>query len=107
MTMTMRKKLAISSVAQKTDCLAAAASFTVKNRIKMCGKPTVPSINPSPSEKAEMGSRCKAWGARMASPRLCTEAAFDIRVPMSNPNSLSTMKARYAVPVSSRTALMI
>src|SRR5579864_9718798 len=78
-------------VAYRMLFLAAFASPTVKNRIRMCGNPAVPKINANPSETAETGSdtrppgliiaACFGW-ARIA----CEKRAFRLK-----PKRLSTM----------------
>ncbi|MNR49938.1 hypothetical protein D3C85_1693880 [compost metagenome] len=42
-------------VATTTDLRASLASFTVKKRIKMCGRPAVPNISARPNEIASIG----------------------------------------------------
>ena len=42
-------------VATTTDLRASFASFTVKKRIKICGRPAVPNIKAKPSEIASIG----------------------------------------------------
>ena len=43
------------NIAQTTEPRAALASGTVKNRIRMCGRPAVPSTSASPSETVSIG----------------------------------------------------
>ncbi len=50
MIMTITKKLPIRNTAQPTELRAARASGTVKKRMRMCGRPAVPSRNASPNE---------------------------------------------------------
>ncbi|MCY1462318.1 hypothetical protein D9M71_800820 [compost metagenome] len=83
------------------------ASLTVKKRIRMCGRPAVPNIMPSPREIASMGFDSKPPGAMMAVPLACTEEAAANMASVLKPKCLSTMKAMKVVPESSRTALMI
>ena len=43
---------------------------TVKNLIKICGKPAVPNIKARPSETAEIGSEIKPPGDKIVIPFL-------------------------------------
>lgn len=45
----------MKQVPYSTDLRAALASVTVKNRIRMCGRPAVPNIKVRPSEIASIG----------------------------------------------------
>ena len=55
-------------VAKNTDFLASFASATVKNLIRICGKPAVPHLRAIPRKIAEIGSLTSPPGAIIASP---------------------------------------
>ena len=60
-TMTIRKKEPIRKTAQPTELRAAFASGTVKNRIRMCGRPAVPSRKARPKEiRSRFGGELEA-----------------------------------------------
>ena len=42
-------------VATTTDLRASFASFTVKKRIRICGRPAVPNMSAKPRDKASIG----------------------------------------------------
>ncbi len=58
----------MSPTAQPTDLRAAFASGTVKKRMRMCGRPAVPSRNAIPVETVSSGLVKKSPGPRKASP---------------------------------------
>ena len=97
----------MNTVAQNTDLRASFASWTVKKRIRMCGRPAVPNIRARPSEMAETGSFTSAPGAMMAWWLGWTSTAFAKRLTGLKPNCISTRKAMSEAPPSSRPALMI
>ncbi|MNP70095.1 hypothetical protein D3C76_1662820 [compost metagenome] len=83
------------------------ASLTVKKRIRICGRPAVPNIMPSPKEIASTGLDSKPPGAMIALPLACTAVAPANMASVLKPKCLSTMNAMKLVPNSSITALMI
>ena len=102
-------------VATTTDLRASFASFTVKKRIKMCGKPAVPNINARPSEIASIGLEANLPGPIMfaASAKLKSCTLENTWIDCSNmlvklkPTPFITMKAMKVAPESNITALMI
>ena len=109
-------------MAQNTLLRASLASGTVKKRIRMWGRPSVPNISAMPKLMAEIGSLMKPPGPMMARPALAAAegsapllAAISerTRTPSANsasglkPYLASTMKPMKVTPASSMQALMI
>ena len=95
-------------IAHTTDPRAARAFGTVKKRIRMCGRPAVPSTSARPSEIVSIGelrnvpgpSENVVSGPVLDSARLNSSIGLKPTLP-STKTDITTM------PIISRTALMI
>ena len=90
-----------------TDERAAFAFGTVKKRIRMCGRPAVPSTSPMPSDTVSSGSVKRRPGWRYAAPSGDSERASRNRSSGFHPSSPSTQTVITVAAAISRTALMI
>ncbi|MNT56524.1 hypothetical protein D3C72_1938290 [compost metagenome] len=86
-------------VAQNTLLRASLASGTVKKRIRMWGRPSVPNINAMPKLMAEIGSLMKPPGPMIDRPSLAARSgaapplvAISVLTRTPSANSFSRLK---------------
>ncbi len=96
------------NIAQTTDERAALAFGTVKNRIRMCGRPAVPSTSARPSDTVSIGEARNVPGPseNVESAPLLPSARLNSSIGLP-PTLASTKIDITRMPVISSTALMI
>jgi hypothetical protein len=97
----------MTATAHPTEVRAALASGTVKKRMRMCGRPAVPSRKAIPVETVSSGLGKKRPGPRNASPSFVCCVALSMTANGFQLTRLSTSTVRTTTPVMSRTALTI
>jgi hypothetical protein len=94
------------NIAQTTEERAALAFGTVKNRIRMCGRPAVPSTSARPSETVSIGEARNVPGASENVLPPCSSARLNSSIGFA-PTLPSTKIDITTMPAISSTALMI
>ena len=96
------------NIAHTTEPRAALAFGTVKNRIRMCGRPAVPSTSARPSDTVSIGDARNVPGPseNVDSAVLLASASLNSSIGLK-PTRSSTNSDITMMPVISSTALMI